>query len=64
MIVEPEYEGTLLYDVHAALPNRELQIEQIAFPREIFRNYGTYSEKMIHYGLKTEKIAEKLSALL
>ena len=64
LIVEPEFEGTLLYDVHAALPNRALQIEQIAFPREIFRNYGTYSEKMIHYGLKTEKIAEKLSAFL
>lgn len=64
LIVEPEFEGTLLYDVHAALPNRALQIEQVAFPREIFRNYGTYDEKLLHYGLKTEKIAEKLSALL
>ena len=63
LIAEPEYEGTLLYDVHSALPGRALRIEQVAFPREIFRNYGTYREKMDHYGLTEENIRGKLSTL-
>lgn len=64
LIVEPEYEGTLLYDVHAALPNRALQIEQIAFPREIFRNYGMYDEKMVYYGLTKDEIQKRISNLI
>ena len=64
LIVEPEYEGTLLYDVFKALPGRPLQIEQVAFPREIFRNYGTYQEKMEFYGLTAERVSEKLRLLL
>ena len=63
LIVEPEFEGTLLYDVYKALPGRALQIGQVAFPREIFRNYGTYQEKMEYYGLTAENISEKLKAL-
>ena len=64
LVVEPEYEGTLLYDIHKALPGRPLQIEQVAFPREIFRNYGTYQEKMDYYGLTAARISEKLHALI
>lgn len=64
LICEPEYRGSLLDDVHQALPHRPLQIEQVAFPREIFRNYGTYDEKMAHYGLTAAHIQEKLKGLL
>lgn len=64
LIVEPEYEGSLLYDVHKALPGKALQIEQVAFPREIFRNYGTYAEKMEFYGLNAKTIETKLLALI
>lgn len=64
LVVEPEYEGTLLYDIHKALSGRPLRIEQVAFPREIFRNYGTYDEKMEHYGLTAEAIRTKLDKLL
>lgn len=64
LIVEPEYEGSLIYDVHKALPHQALRIEEVAFPREIFRNYGTYDEKMSFYGLTTENIEEKLSMLI
>lgn len=64
LVVEPEYEGTLLYDIHKALPGRPLQIEQVAFPREIFRNYGTYQEKMDYYGLTAARISEKLHGLI
>lgn len=64
LIVEPEYEGTLLYDVHRSLPGRTLRVEQVAFPREIFRNYGTYKEKMEHYGLTKKNIRGKLELII
>lgn len=64
LVVEPEYEGSLLYDIHKALPNQALRIQEVAFPREIFRNYGTYDEKMSYYGLTIENIEEKLSILI
>ena len=61
---EPEYKGSLLDDVHSALSGRALQIEHVAFPREIFRNYGTYEEKMTYYGLTANSIKQKLSLLI
>lgn len=63
LIVEPEYEGGLLHDVHKALPGRALRVEHVAFPREIFRNYGTYDEKMRYYGINKESVKEKLDKL-
>ena len=64
LIAEPEYKGSLLYDIHEALPGRPLQLAQVAFPREIFRNYGTYDEKMRYYGLTAQSIREKLTDLI
>lgn len=64
LICEPEYKGSLLYDVMETFPGKALQIEQVAFPREIFRNYGTYEEKMHYYGLTEDVIKERLEVLL
>ncbi len=64
LIVEPEYEGSFLYDIHQALSDRPLLIKQIGFPREIFRNYGTYEEKMSYYGLTKERIEQDLESLI
>lgn len=64
LICEPEYEGSLLYDVYSSLLGQALQIEQVAFPREIFRNYGTYEEKLRHYGLTKDNIKYKLKRLI
>lgn len=64
LVVEPEYKGSLLNDIHNALPGRSLIIDHVAFPREIFRNYGTYNEKMDFYGLSTENIKQKLNKLI
>ena len=63
LIVEPEYEGSLLYDVHHALEGHAIQVEEVAFPREIFRNYGSYDEKMSYYELTEENISKKLERL-
>lgn len=64
LIVEPEYEGSLLHDIHAALPDRMLRIGNIGFPREIFRNYGTYQEKMDYYRLTSERIKTEIERLI
>ena len=64
LVVEPEYQDSLLADIHHALPGRALHIEQIGLPREIFRNYGSYQEKMEHYGLTAEHVRQALQDLL
>lgn len=64
LICEPEYMGTLLTDVIDTFLGKALQIGQVAFPKEIFRNYGTYDEKMAYYGLTAENIADKLHELI
>ena len=58
------YEGTFHYDVHKAFPGQSLLVEEVAFPREIFRNYGTYAEKLEYYGLTVGDIREKLKRIL
>ena len=64
LIVEPEFEGSLSYDVIKTFSGKSVQIEEVAFPREIFRNYRTYDEKMQHYGLTAVKVLEKLKRLV
>ena len=64
LVVEPEYEGSLLYDIHKSIGSRSVSIDHVAFPHEIFRNYGTYEEKMNYYGLNAKTIREKLVKLI
>lgn len=64
LVCEPEYKGSLLYDIMETFPGKSLKVEQVAFPREIFRNYGTYEEKMKYYGLTAENIQQKLNQLI
>ena len=64
LVVEPEYEGTLLEDIHKAVRGKAISIESVAFPKEIFRNYGTYDEKIDYYGLNSERVREKLYKLI
>lgn len=64
LVCEPEFEGSLLHDIYKAFPGKPLQIEHVAFPREIFRNYGTYEEKMVYYGLTEEQIIKKINKLI
>ena len=64
LVCEPHYAGSLHYDIVSALPDRRLKIKSVGFPREIFRNYGTYDEKMEHYGLDVGSIRRVLKELL
>lgn len=63
LIVEPEYEGSLLYDIYKAIGNKA-NISTLGFKREIFRNYGTYDDKMNYYGLNSSNILLKLDELI
>ncbi len=64
LIVAPHFEGSLTHDVIKAFRGKPVLIEEVAFPREIFRNYGTYDEKMEYYGLTPVNIQAKLNRLL
>jgi transketolase len=64
LICEPHFSGSLDYDILQALKGRPARIEHIGFPREIFRNYGTYDEKTAFYGLTAENIKIKLDSLI
>ncbi|WP_288175073.1 alpha-ketoacid dehydrogenase subunit beta [Sporofaciens musculi] len=64
LVVEPEYEGSLLYDIHHGMGSVPLQIDTVGFPHEIFRNYGTYQEKMEYYRLTENSIRTKLDDLI
>lgn len=64
LVCEPQYEGTLHTDIVKSLSGRPIQIESVAFPKEIFRNYGTYDEKMNYYGLNSNKIKEAVVRLM
>lgn len=64
LVCEPHYEGTLYYDIIDALPGKSLDVRSVGLPREIFRNYGTYEEKVEYYGLNAKNINEKLCNLL
>jgi transketolase len=64
LIVEPEFVGSLVFDVYESFPGKSIIIRHVGFPREIFRNYGTYEEKMDMYGLTSENIRKQLSHLV
>lgn len=64
LICEPHYEGSILDNVIFALKDNNIQIETVGLPREIFRNYGTYDEKMDFYNINVEGIYSKYKKLV
>ncbi len=64
LVVEPEYKGSLDHDIISALPNKYLRIQHVGFPREIFRNYGTYEEKLNYYNLTRSKLMQSYPSLM
>lgn len=64
LVCEPHFSGALDYDILQAMEGRNVQIRHVGFPREIFRNYGSYEDKLRHYHVNQEKIREELQQLL
>jgi transketolase len=59
LICQPFYEGSLLSEVY----HPGATILEVGFPRNIYRNYGTYEDILHHYGITTEAIGDSLGSL-
>lgn len=64
LVCEPHFSGVLDHDIIRALQGMNVQIRHVGFPREIFRNYGSYEDKMDYYHVNEKKIREELQQLL
>lgn len=64
LVCEPHFSGSLDTDILQAFEGKTVRIEHVGLPNEIFRNYGTYDEKMNYYGLNSETIENKLCKLI
>lgn len=64
LVCEPHYAGTLDYDILQAMEGRSVQIRHVGFPREIFRNYGSYGDKINYYRVNADQIRLELDQLL
>lgn len=64
LVCEPHFSGTLDYDILQALEGRPVQLRHVGFPREIFRNYGEYDDKLDHYHVNAGQISQELHCLL
>lgn len=63
VVCEPHFAGSLDSDILRAFEGRQVCIEHVGLPREIYRNYGTYEDKMEYYGVNTQAISEKIRRL-
>lgn len=63
LVCEPHYAGSLDYDITSAFEDEPLVLRHVGLPREIFRNYGTYDEKINYYGLTAIDIKKALISM-
>jgi transketolase len=59
LICQPFYNGSLLNEVY--MPGSK--IVEMGFPRDIYRNYGTYEDVLRHYGINTKTVSYSLRKL-
>lgn len=64
LVCEPHFAGSLDSDILKVFEGQQISVEHVGLPREIFRNYGTYDEKLEFYGLTTDEIKVKLSKMI
>lgn len=64
LVCEPHYAGTLDYDIMKAMEGEPVRLAHVGFPREIFRNYGTYEEKIDYYKLNCGQVSLELAKLV
>lgn len=64
LICEPHFSGVLDHDILQAIGGGPVQISHVGFPKEIFRNYGSYQDKMDFYQINSEQIKKELRKFL
>jgi len=53
LICQPFYRGSILNEVY--VPGSKIM--EVGFPRDIYRNYGTYEDVLRHYAISAESIS-------
>ena len=59
LICQPFYNGSLLNEVYTP----GAKIVEVGFPRDIYRNYGTYEDILNHYNINARNISRQLRRL-
>jgi transketolase len=59
LICQPFYKGSLLNEVYTP----GAKIVEVGFPRDIYRNYGTYEDILRHYNISAKTISYQLRRL-
>jgi transketolase len=59
LICQPFYRGSLLNEVYTP----KSKIMEVGFPRDIYRNYGTYEDVLNHYNITAKTINHSLRKL-
>jgi len=64
LICEPHFSGSLDSEVIKSFEGEAVTIDHVGLPNEIFRNYGSYDEKMEYYGLNAQTILQKITKMI
>ena len=64
LICEPHFSGSLDSDIIAGFEGSSVCIKHVGLPREIYRNYGSYDEKMQFYCITADTIKAKLKEMI
>lgn len=64
LVCEPHFSGSLDDDILKTFEGEKVCIRHVGFPKEIFRNYGSYDDKINHYGLNSKNIEKQLELLI
>lgn len=64
LVCEPHFSGSLDADILSTFAGKSVCIDHVGLPREIYRNYGTYDEKMEYYNVNSKTIKMKLERLI
>ena len=64
LVCEPHFAGSLDSDILHIFEGEKVCLRHVGLPREIFRNYGSYDEKMDYYKLNSNQIEIELEKLL
>lgn len=63
LVCEPHFSGSLDSDIMAGFEGESVCIRHVGLPREIYRNYGSYEEKNMYYGITAKTIHDSILQL-
>ncbi len=64
LVCEPHFKGSLDEDILDTFEGESIVVRHVGLPREIYRNYGIYQDKIDYYELNSERIKRELDLLI